>query len=202
MDYKQAIAELVEKMPELATIITAHVSSLNSESADRRIKLGKAEQVIDALKKIAGDDADLVNFAAESKQKTESSDKAIADLQAKLDAALLVASASQRELLLVSAAQVSGADPVALSKLLEGVQTEKITVADQSVTVDGKPLKDFAIAEGKFWERALFAGGNTPTPEGVPTGGASPETPKTPAVAYLDNKANSVAQMLGATIKK
>jgi hypothetical protein len=205
MDYKKLLALILEKSPDSADQVaelTTLISKLNSESAERRVNLVKAEETIKALKAIAGDDTDLVIFTGEAKKKAEASDATIADMQAKLDAALALAAASQRELLLVSASQKSGADPKALAELLKSVDTAKIAVGEKDVTVEGKPLKDYAIEQGQFWERALFTG-SPATPEGVPTGGASPDnTKETPADAHLKRRAADVAQMLGATITK
>lgn len=202
MNLKEALAKIATDFPEIAEFITGHISGLNAESAERRVKLTNLTQtladnqkVIEALKSIAGDDADLVKFATEAKTKTDSSDKAIADLQTKLDAALVTAAASQRQLLMVEAAQKSGADQNALGELLKDVETSKIAVAE-SVTVDGKPLKDYAVEKGKFWERALFTQGAA-TPDQVPTGGASPEAPKNPTTLYIENKAAALARDLG-----
>ena len=205
MDYKKLLADILEKSPELTeqvTALTNLIAKLNSESAERRVSLNKAEEVIKALRNIAGDDTDLVAFTGEAKKKAETSDAAIADLQSKLDAALALAATSQRELLLVNASQKTGADPKALAELLKAVSTEKIAVGEQDVTVEGKPLKDYATEQGKFWERALFAGAPAAS-EGVPTGGASPNnTTQTPTDAYLKTRAESLAKALGGTITK
>ena len=104
MNLKEALAKLATELPEVAELINTHISSLNAESADRRVKLTNLNQtiadnqkVIEALKAIAGDDTDLVKFATEVKTKTESSDKVIAELQSKLDAAVLAAATSHRD---------------------------------------------------------------------------------------------------------
>lgn len=201
MNLKEALAKLATELPEVAELITSHISSLNAESADRRVKLGELtknladnQKVIEALKAIAGDDTDLVKFATEAKGKTESTDKVIAELQAKLDAAILAAATSHRQLLMVEAAQKSGADQNALNELLKDVAADKIAVGE-SVTVEGKPLKDYAVEKGKFWERALFSQG--PIADPVPTGGGSPEAPKNPTTVYLESKTASLAKDLG-----
>lgn len=201
MNLKEALAKLATELPEVAELINTHISSLNAESADRRVKLTNLNQtiadnqkVIEALKAIAGDDTDLVKFATEVKTKTESSDKVIAELQSKLDAAVLAAATSHRQLLMVEAAQKSGADQNALNELLKDVAADKIAVGE-SVTVEGKPLKDYAIEKGKFWERALFLQGTVP--DQVPTGGASPEAPKNPTTVYLESKTAALAKDLG-----
>lgn len=192
--YKEALADILEAKPEAAEIIRAHVASLNAESAERRVSLNEASKVVEALKALAGDDADLVKFASEAKSKSEASEQNLTKLQEQLDAALLLAATNERRFLLLKAAQKSGADPDALTKLLEAVPNDKIAV-DESVTVEGKPLKDFAISQGKFWESALFSG--TSVTQQVPTGGASPEVPKTPAVSYLETQAAALARDLG-----
>ena len=61
--------------------------------------------------------------------------------------------------------------------------------------MDGKPLKDYAVEKGKFWERALFLGGQGADP--VPTGGGSPEAPKNPTTVYLESKTAALAKDLG-----
>lgn len=205
MDYKKLLAQILEKAPDVADQVaelTTLIGKINNESAERRVSLGKAEEVIKALKNIAGDDTDLVAFTGEARKKAETSDATIADMQAKLDAALALTAASKRELLLVSASQKSGADPKALAELLKSVDTEKIAVGEQDVTVEGKPLKQYAIDQGTFWDRALFVGSPAES-EGVPTGGASPDnTKQTPAEVYLKTRAASVVQMLGGVVTK
>lgn len=196
--YKEALAEILEKSPEAAEIIKSHVAALNAESADRRVSLAEASKTIEALKALAGDETDLVKFASEAKSKSDASNQSLTKLQEQLDAALLLAATNERRFLLLKAAQKSGADPDALTKLLETVPNDKIAV-DESVTVDGKPLKDFAISQGKFWENALFSG--TAANQQVPTGGASPETPKTPATTYLEVQAATLARDLGLMSK-
>jgi hypothetical protein len=193
MDYKAAIAKVAADLPEVAEIIMGHVGSLNSESASRRHELSEALKVIQELKKIAGEDADLVKFASETKKKSENNDATVANLQTKLDAALVTAATEQRQYLLLKAAQLSKADEKALHKLLEAVPTDKIAV-DSEVKIEGKTLKDYAVAQGEFWERALFP---TAPSEAVPTGGASPETPANPTSVYLSNQASALAKTLG-----
>lgn len=193
MDYKAAIAKVAADLPEIAEIIMSHVGSLNSESASRRHELSEALKVIQELKKIAGEDADLVKFASETKKKSENNEAIVADLQAKLDAALVAAATEQRQYLLLKAAQLSKADEKALHKLLEAVPTDKIAV-DSEVKIEGKTLKDYAVAQGEFWERALFP---TAPSEAVPTGGASPEAPANPTSVYLNNQASALAKSLG-----
>ena len=193
MDYKAAIAKVAADLPEIAEIIMAHVGNLNSESASRRHELTESLKIIDALKKIVGDDADLVKFATETKKKADTSDTLTADTQAKLEAALLLASAEQRKYLLLKASQLTKADEKALNKLLENTPTDKIAV-DSDVKIEGKNLIDFAKEQGEFWERALFP--TAPT-EAVPTGGASPAQQTTPAANYLSSKAAGLAKSLG-----
>lgn len=193
MDYKAAIAKVAADLPEIAEIIMAHVGNLNSESASRRHELTESLKVIDALKKIVGDDADLVKFATEAKKKADTSDTLTADTQSKLEAALLLASTEQRKYLLLKASQLTKADEKALNKLLENTPTDKIAV-DSDVKIEGKNLVDFAKEQGEFWERALFP--TAPT-EAVPTGGASPAQQTTPAASYLNNKAAGLAKSFG-----
>jgi len=192
MDYKAALAKIADQA-EVVEAIMAHVSNLNAESMNRRHELTKSLELIEALKKIAGEEADLIKFASETKKKTESSDAIVADLQTKLDAALVTAATEQRQYLLLKAAQLSKADEKALHKLLEAVPTDKIAV-DSEVKIEGKTLKDYAVAQGEFWERALFP---TAPSEAVPTGGALPETPANPTSVYLSNQASALAKTLG-----
>jgi VIT1/CCC1 family predicted Fe2+/Mn2+ transporter len=192
MDYKQALAKIAEQA-DVVEAIMAHVSNLNSESMNRRHELTKASELIEALKKIAGEETDLVKFTSESKTKADANGAAVADLQAKLDAALIVAATEQRQYLLLKASQLSKADEKALHKLLEAVPTDKIAV-DADVKIEGKTLKDYAISQGEFWERALFP--TAPT-ESVPTGGGTPETPANPTSTYLSNQASALAKSLG-----
>lgn len=193
MDYKAAIAKIAADLPDIAEIIMAHVGTLNSESASRRHELTEALKVVDALKKVAGDDADLVKFATETKKKADSSDTLIADSQAKLEAALLLAATEQRKYLLLKASQITKADEKALNKLLENTPTDKIAI-DSDVKIEGKNLVDFAKEQGEFWERALFP--TTPT-EAVPTGGASPAQPENPTVNYLNRNTLAMMKALG-----
>lgn len=194
MDYKAAIAKVAADLPEVAEIIMAHVGNLNSESASRRHELTESLKVIEALKKIAGDDTDLVKFATDIKKKADTSDTLTADTQAKLEAALLVAATEQRKYLLLKASQLTKADEKALNKLLENTPTDKIAIDTTDVKIEGKNLIDFAKEQGEFWERALFP--TAPT-EAVPTGGASPAQQTTPAANYLSSKAAGLAKSLG-----
>lgn len=194
MDYKAAIAKVAADLPEIAEIIMAHVGNLNSESASRRHELTESMKVIEALKKIAGDDTDLVQFATETKKKTEVGDTVIAELQAKLDAALLLASTEQRLRIISKAAQLASANETALAKLLENTPTEQIKLSETDVRINSKDLKIFAQETEAWMIPSLFP--TAPT-EAVPTGGASPAQQATPAATYLDNKAAKLLKSLG-----
>jgi hypothetical protein len=196
MDYKAAIAKLQADSPELAEIIAAYVGSINQESANRRVELRDSLAVIEALKKIAGDDADLVEFATSAKKKADAGDGAIADLQAKLDAALLLVASEQRSSKIFKAAKIASANENALADLLKDIETEQIQLTETDVKVAGKTLKEFA-EETKAWMiPSLFP---TPQNEALPTGGATPQEPVLPASSYLSNKAAGLAKSLGIT---
>jgi hypothetical protein len=196
MDYKTAIAKLQAELPDIAEIIISHVGSLNSESAERRVALKEVQLLLESLKKIAGQDTDLVEFVTTSKKNSESSTTALAELQSKLEAALVLAGAESRKYKLLKAAQLSNADEQALNKLLEQVETEKIVLEESQVKIEGKPLKDYAAQQGEWMVRALF-----PSPEGggVPTGGKTEETPPTPTNTYLGQKAADLFKALGGS---
>lgn len=194
MDYKAALAKLQADSPEIAEIIAAYVSSINQESANRRVELRDSLTVIEALKKIAGDDADLVEFATSTKKKAESGDAAIADLQAKLDAALVLATSEQRLRIISKAAVLSKANETALAKLLENTPTEAIQLTETEVKIGQKPLKDFAQETEAWMLPSLFP---TQPNEALPTGGATPQDPVLPVNNYLGNKAAGLAKSLG-----
>lgn len=196
MDYKAAIAKVAADLPEIAEIIMAHVGNLNSESASRRHELSESIKVIDALKKIAGDDADLVKFATEAKKKADTSDGAIAELQAKLDAALVLAASEQRLRIISKAAVLSKANETALAKLLENTPTDAIQLTETEVKIGQKPLKEFAQETEAWMLPSLFP---TQQNEALPTGGATPQDPVLPANNYLSNKAAGLAKSLGIT---
>jgi hypothetical protein len=194
MDYKAAILKLQADSPELAEIVVKYVASINEESASRRVQLRELEALVGNLKKVVGDDADLVAFASESKKKADTESTAIADLQAKLDAALIAAATEQREYLLLKSAQIAQADEKALHKLLEAVPTDKISVDNNEVKIEDKPLKDYAKSQGGFWERALF-----PVQQNdVPTGGKNADVQEVnPASAYIKSQADRLISKLG-----
>lgn len=197
MDYKAAFVKLQADSPDIAETIAAYVSSINQESANRRVELRDSLAVIESLKKIAGDDADLVEFATSTKKKAESGDGVIADLQAKLDAALVLAASEQRLRILSKAAVLSKANETALAKLLEFTPTEAIQLTETEVKIGQKPLKEFAQETEAWMLPSLF-----PTQqqnEALPTGGATPQDPVLPASNYLSNKAAGLAKSLGIT---
>jgi hypothetical protein len=196
MDYKAAIAKLQADSPELAEIIAAHIAGINQESANRRVELRDSLAVIETLKKIAGDDADLVEFATSAKKKAETGDSAIADLQAKLDAALLTAATEQRLRIISKAAILAKANETALAKLLENTPTEAIQLTETDVKIGQKPLKDFAQETEAWMLPSLFP---TPQNEALPTGGATPQDPVLPANNYLNRQAAALAKTLGIT---
>lgn len=196
MDYKAAIAKLQADSPEIAEIIAAYIGSINQESANRRVELRDSLAVIESLKKIAGDDADLVEFATSAKKKAESGDGAIADLQAKLDAALVLAASEQRLRIISKAAILSKANETALAKLLEKTPTEAIQLTETEVKIGQKPLKDFAQETEAWMLPSLFP---TQPNEALPTGGATPQGPVLPANSYLDRQAATLAKTLRIT---
>lgn len=190
MDYQAALKEIAKLLADrsdsasILDAITAHVGNLNAESAGRRHELSEALKIVEALKKLAGDESDLIQFINNKKKQTDTEVAAITDLQAKLDAAIALAQNEQRRYTLLKAAQLSGADEEALNKLLEQVSTDKISI-DSEVKIDGKPLKDYAISQAKFWESALFPN-NTPA---MPTGGITAAEPINPTTNYLQQQA-------------
>jgi hypothetical protein len=193
MDYKAALAKIADQV-EVVEAIMAHVSNLNAESMNRRHELTKSLELIEALKKIAGEDADLVDFASKTKKKSESNDATVADLQAKLDAALVAAATEQRLRIISKAAILANANEIALTKLLEKVPTEQITLEERNVKVAGKELKSYAEEAEAWMLPSLFP---TAPSEAVPTGGASPEAPANPTSVYLSNQAAALAKSLG-----
>lgn len=195
MDYKAAIAKLQADSPEIAEIIAAHVAGVNQESANRRIELRDSLAIIEALKKIAGD-TDLVEFATSTKKKAEAGDGAIADLQAKLDAALLAAATEQRLRIISKAAMLAKANEIALAKLLENTPTDAIQLTETDVKIGQKPLKEFAQETEAWMLPSLFP---TSQNEALPTGGGTPQEPVLPASNYLSNKAAGLAKSLGIT---
>lgn len=184
MDYKAAIAKVAADLPEIAEIIMAHVGNLNSESASRRHELSEVIKLVEALKKTVGDDVDLVSFVSEAKKKADTESIVTSDLQAKLDTAIALAATEQRRYTLLKASQLSGADEEALNKLLETVSTDKISI-DSEVKIEGKPLKEYATNQAKFWESALFPA-STPA---MPTGGVQAAEPTNPTANYLQQQA-------------
>lgn len=184
MDYKAALTKLQVDSPELAEVIARYVASINEESATRRVQLRELEDTINKLKKVVGEEEDLVDFVSAAKKKTDTETVVTSDLQAKLNAAIALAATEQRRYTLLKAAQLSGADEEALNKLLEAVSTDKISI-DSEVKIEGKTLKDYAISQAKFWESALFPA-STPT---VPTGGVQAAEPTNPTANYLQQQA-------------
>lgn len=197
MDYQTALKEIAKALADrtdsasILDAITNQVGNLNAESASRRHELSELIKLVEALKKAVGDDVDLIQFVSEAKKKINTETATTADLQAKLDAAIALAATEQRRYTLLKAAQLSNADEEALNKLLESVPTEKIVI-DSEVKIDGKPLKEYAIGQAKFWESALFPNQNN----GVPTGGKTAEQPQNPSNTYLQRQADKMIEIL------
>jgi chromosome segregation ATPase len=200
MDYKAALAKIAEQADVVEAIVshvgnlTTQISSLNSESASRRHELTEALKIIQEFKKIAGEEADLVKFASEIKNKLENKDATVSDLQSKLDTALALAATEQRLRIISKAAILANANEIALTKLLEKIPTEQIILEEKKVKVAGKELKSYAEETEAWMLPSLFP---TTSSEAVPTGGASPETPANPTSVYLSNQAASLAKSLG-----
>lgn len=193
MDYKAALLKLQIDAPELAEIIASYVALINEESATRRVELRDSQAIVDKLKKIVGEKTDLLDFVATAQKQSADTESVSADTQAKLEAALLMAATEQRRYKLLKAAQLSGADEEALNKLLEPVETEKIAI-DSDVKIDGKPLKEYAVGQAKFWETALFP----QQQNNVPTGGKTSTTEEVnPATSYINSQAQRLLQQFG-----
>jgi hypothetical protein len=90
----------------------------------------------------------------------------------------------RKSLLLQEAAIKAGADRTAIQELLGNIELEKIAISDQGVSVDGKPLADFAKEKGEWAVRALFPAAPKPA---LPTGGTSGQAPVDPVAAYISS---------------
>lgn len=195
MNFKEAILKLQISDSEIAEVIANHVAALNEESAGRRIELRDSLAVIEKLKKVVGDE-DLLDFVSSAKKKAGETESSTADAQSKLEAALIESEVANRSYKLLKAATLSGADEKALNELLKGVSTDKIAI-DADVKIDGKPLKDFAVSQADFWERALFPAAQN----SVPTGGKSSATETiNPGMNYANSQAQQILQRLGKTV--
>jgi thioester reductase-like protein len=193
MDYKTAIAKLQAEQPDLADVIITHVSQINSESAERRVALKELQMLVESLKKIAGNDTDLVEYLTNNKKTVDDSMAVLTDTQTKLETALQLAATESRKYTLLKAAQISGADEAALNKLLENVETKQIILEKDQVKINSKTLKDYAAEQGDWMVRALFAS----SPNGkMPTGGGKSEEPVNPTNAYLQQRQAGVLKSL------
>lgn len=201
MKYQEAIDEIAKTLPEVAEFIKTHVSALNAESADRRVKLTEATRIVEALKALAGAEEDLIKFATETKKKAESSGQSATELQAQLDAAIALANTHQRQYLLLKASQVLKCNERALNKMLEGVSNDKIEVTEETVKIDGKTVNEYVGKEGDFWLAALFGAKTEGSPgnEPLPTGGPTPENKLDPAGTYIDARASEMMAVLNKT---
>ena len=187
MDLAQVLEFLKgqENGEAMAAAIVSKTSALNSEAAQWRVKFREAEAEASRLQELAGGDSTALEGKITGL--TQQLEAAQVELQSAKTAQAETAakeSGLRKSLLLQDAAAKAGADRSALQELLGSIDPEKIAVTDQGVTVDGKPLTDFAQEKGDWAVRALFP--TAPKPA-LPTGGTSGQAPVDPVQQYFNN---------------
>lgn len=199
MDLSQVLEFLrgQENGEAMIAAVNGKVSSLNSEAASWRTKLRETEGELNRLNELSGGDSKALEGKLTGL--TQQLEATKSDLEAaKLAQAEAIAKETglRKSLLLQEAAVKIGADGTALKELLGNIELEKIAISDQDVTVDGKPLTDFAAEKGEWATRALFPSNSKPA---LPTGGTAGQAPVDPVKSYLEKTYTRSKKVNGAS---
>ena len=185
MDLSQVLEFLKsqENGEAMVGTVSGKLSALNGEAASWRTKLRESEAELGRIQELAGGDGKALEGKITGlNQQLEAVQTEL--LAAKNERAEAIAKETglRQSLLLQDIAIKVGADRTALQEILGKVDPEAIAISDEGVTVNGKPLVDFAAEKGEWVTRALFP---TNPPPSLPSGGTGGQPPVDPVAAYI-----------------
>ena len=197
MDYKEALATIqnadIETGNDIVKAIQNRVAELTKDSGKQSQRVQKLEALINLLG-VEGDDLDSKLLAAETKVKALSNElnqskATLSTLEAeKLQAENKVTQLERKSQIQIAASKVGAVSEV-LAQLLLNIPSDKIAFIEQGVTIDEKPLKEYADSnpDWKPFIPALFPAQNQSQTR-LPTGSTNGNTQKVDSVStYLSS---------------
>jgi len=187
MDFSQVLDSL--KMQEdgeaMASAIATKITALNGEAAQWRVRLRESQSELERIQELSGGDSKALEGKLTTlTQQLEAAKLELETAKTSQSESIAKEAGLRKTLLLQDVATRAGADRTALTEILKEIESEKIVISEDGITVDGKTLAEFAQTKGDWAVRALFP--TAPKPS-LPTGGTSGQAPKNPVDAYLNN---------------
>jgi hypothetical protein len=185
MDLRQVFdfLEGQENGEAMATAISTKITALNNEAAQWRVKLRESASELVRIQELSGGDSQALEGKLTALTQQLKAAQVEIDTAKTSQADSIAKEAGLRKTLILQDVAVrAGADRTALTEILQNIEPDKIVISENGITVDGKPLTEFAQAKGDWAVRALFPTAPKPT---LPTGGTSGQAPKNPVEDYF-----------------
>jgi len=185
MDLRQVFdfLEGQENGEAMAAAISTKITALNNEAAQWRVKLRESALELERIQELSGGDSQALEGKLTALTQQLKAAQVEIDTAKTSQADSIAKEAGLRKTLILQDVAVrAGADRTALTEILQNIEPDKIVISENGITVDGKPLTEFAQAKGDWAVRALFPTAPKPT---LPTGGTSGQAPKNPVEDYF-----------------
>jgi len=185
MDLRQVFdfLEGQENGEAMAAAISTKITALNNEAAQWRVKLRESASELERIQELSGGDSQALEGKLTALTQQLKAAQVEIDTAKTSQADSIAKEAGLRKTLILQDVAVrAGADRTALTEILQNIEPDKIVISENGITVDGKPLTEFAQAKGDWAVRALFPTAPKPT---LPTGGTSGQAPKNPVEDYF-----------------
>jgi len=185
MDLRQVFdfLEGQENGEAMAAAISTKITALNNEAAQWRVKLRESALELVRIQELSGGDSQALEGKLTALTQQLKAAQVEIDTAKTSQADSIAKEAGLRKTLILQDVAVrAGADRTALTEILQNIEPDKIVISENGITVDGKPLTEFAQAKGDWAVRALFPTAPKPT---LPTGGTSGQAPKNPVEDYF-----------------
>jgi hypothetical protein len=185
MDLRQVFdfLEGQENGEAMAAAISTKITALNNEAAQWRVKLRESASELVRIQELSGGDSQALEGKLTALTQQLKAAQVEIDTAKTSQADSIAKEAGLRKTLILQDVAVrAGADRTALTEILQNIEPDKIVISENGITVDGKPLTEFAQAKGDWAVRALFPTAPKPT---LPTGGTSGQAPKNPVEDYF-----------------
>ena len=185
MDLRQVFdfLEGQENGEAMVAAISTKITALNNEAAQWRVKLRESALELERIQELSGGDSQALEGKLTALTQQLKAAQVEIDTAKTSQADSIAKEAGLRKTLILQDVAVrAGADRTALTEILQNIEPDKIVISENGITVDGKPLTEFAQAKGDWAVRALFPTAPKPT---LPTGGTSGQAPKNPVEDYF-----------------
>jgi hypothetical protein len=185
MDLRQVFdfLEGQENGEAMVAAIATKITALNNEAAQWRVKLRESASELVRIQELSGGDSQALEGKLTALTQQLKAAQVEIDTAKTSQADSIAKEAGLRKTLILQDVAVrAGADRTALTEILQNIEPDKIVISENGITVDGKPLTEFAQAKGDWAVRALFPTAPKPT---LPTGGTSGQAPKNPVEDYF-----------------